>query len=364
MHPDDVRDLFACIDVGPSATFSESLLTRLQAEAAIVDRVSDGDVEGSLLAPILLDLRSEPRPSDRRAERPRGRPSRGRVVAAAAAAAVIVISVAIATRDDGVDLETPPVDQPSTTEPTGPPMAVPRGLHALPPEGADPSLPVNGELLAELPMPIWVYEDGRVISARWFGLYSWDGFLEQRLTPEGVELVRSEILATHPSQELCRPGGPGGYGFSDGGRMVCAHSTSGAWAAVAPRLYDLPDGGPTWLPPSAWADPVPKPYVPSSYAIRIQGDGKLTRDAVLADLPPAITGVLASAPPCEFELFPPSHGDTLCWKVTTDQARAIVNTDGFTAQYLRGILMGPGWGYFFEMPPYLPHDKAVWCCGG
>ena len=366
MHPDDVRELFACIDAEPRAAFSDALLTRLQSEHASVGHLPTGGAEPSMPPPILLHLDSDPVPRalDRRAVAPRRQ--RSRVVAAvAAAAALIVAGVVVTMRDDDVDLENPPADQPSTTVP---PSALPEGLHALPPEGADPSLPVTAELLAELPMPIWVYEDGRVISARWSGsgvvIGDWSGFLEQRLTPEGVELVRAEIQASRPAQDLCRPGGPGGYGFSDGGRMVCAHSTSGGWEAVYPRLYELPDGAPSWLPASAWADPTTKPYVPSSYAIQISGDGDLAMDAVLDDLPPAVVEVLASAPQCEFDLFPPSHGDRLCWKVTTEAARVIVEHDGFTAQYDRGILMGPGWGYSFEMPPYLPHDNAVWCCGG
>lgn len=93
-------------------------------------------------------------------------------------------------------------------------------------------------------------------------------------------------------------------------------------------------------------------------------DAEIDRAAVLADLPPAVAELLTVAPQCAFDLFPPAHDDSVCWKVTTEEARAIVDTQGFSPQHGRGILMGTGWGYFFEMPPYLPHDTAVWCCGG
>jgi hypothetical protein len=324
MHPDDVRELFACIDAEPSPTFFEALLTRLESGHEL-GRCADVAVGSSIQAPILLDLRPPSPAADREVARPRGRRPRARIVAAVAAAAAVIIGSVLATRDDGVELETPPVDQPTTsmvpTTPTVPPSQLPEGLYALPPEGADPSMPAAGELVAELPMPIWVYEDGRVISALWSGNDvpgDWTGFLEQRLTPEGVELVRAEVERTDPSQAYCRPGGPGGYGFSDGGREVCAHATRGGWESVYPRLYELPRGAPSWLPATAWADPDPKPYVPSSYVIQLTVDGQPTRDEVVAMLPPAVAGVLAAAPECAFDIFPPSHGERLCWKVTTD----------------------------------------------
>jgi len=73
-----------------------------------------------------------------------------------------------------------------------------------------------------------------------------DGF-----QPEGVELVREEILANRPDPGYCRPGGPGGYGYSDGGRPVCEHASvnglSREWEELYPRLSALPTGASTWL---------------------------------------------------------------------------------------------------------------------
>jgi hypothetical protein len=60
------------------------------------------------------------------------------------------------------------------------------GASVLPPEGASPSAPERGKLVAGKE-DIYVYADGRMIWGR-EGLPVW---LEQHLTPEGVELVRS-----------------------------------------------------------------------------------------------------------------------------------------------------------------------------
>ena len=60
------------------------------------------------------------------------------------------------------------------------------GASVLPPEGASPSAPERGKLVAGKE-DIYVYADGRMIWGR-EGLPVW---LEQRLTPQAVELVRS-----------------------------------------------------------------------------------------------------------------------------------------------------------------------------
>ncbi len=88
------------------------------------------------------------------------------------------------------------------------------GAIGLPPVGASPSVPEHGELLATLTArpgtrfpgsfvpvhQIRVYSDGRVVWRREdrpgpaTGVAT--GYLEQRLAPEGVELLRSELLST------------------------------------------------------------------------------------------------------------------------------------------------------------------------
>ena len=89
----------------------------------------------------------------------------------------------------------------------------------LPPVGATPSAPESGELVIQYRLDTelarwqgrgWVYADGRLITLRLRlsrlrnqrsdlpeAANRWSsGFLEQRLTPEGVELLRSEIVST------------------------------------------------------------------------------------------------------------------------------------------------------------------------
>ena len=95
-----------------------------------------------------------------------------------------------------------------------------KGFVGLPPVGATPSAPESGELVIQYWFDTediepadggrgWVYADGRLLTAdarpitlrshsdrpeaatRWSS-----GLLEQRLTPEGVELLRSEIVST------------------------------------------------------------------------------------------------------------------------------------------------------------------------
>ena len=83
-----------------------------------------------------------------------------------------------------------------------------RGFIGLPPIGATPSAPESGELVVYLDKHhyrAWVYADGRMIWQRdTLGPLGrkvpgganevTSGYLEQRLTPEGVELVRSAVV--------------------------------------------------------------------------------------------------------------------------------------------------------------------------
>jgi len=115
------------------------------------------------------------------------------------------------------------------TGPTGSPDAEWDGFD-LPPEGAVPSSPETGKVIARFKRPlgpfgwVFVYADGRVLSVEVPG---GTHFVERRLSPEGVELVRS--------------------------------------GAVEPRRFLRP-AGPS-LPAGAWADPDARPYVSSRYAV-------------------------------------------------------------------------------------------------
>jgi hypothetical protein len=284
-------------------------------------------------------------------------------VAAAAAAALLVGAGVLVQRTSNDRVRTrPPAGPASTTTTTRPPL--PAGLIGLPAEGAAPSTPETGQLLATLPIPIWVYEDGRVISARWTTYDDWTGYLEQRLTPEGVELVRAEILALGPLEE-CRTGA-GNYGYADGSRIVGEspgnRNLCGNLSQYQ-RLSELQYGAPSWLPASAWADPVPKPYVPSTYQFQISPAADVP--AMLEDLPSEAAELLTRSTECGFL----ANGSSwVCFEVSTEEARQVAATLGISQPpygYPWAITWEGQFGFYHVvLLPYLPHHAPVWCCGG
>ena len=129
------------------------------------------------------------------------------------------------------------------------------GNMGLPPEGATPSTPDNGELVVGLhgmtghgETAIYVYADGRLISHRHRDVGPpgaataiSTGYLVQRLTPEGVELLRAEVLSSGLFEEYhevdgipCRDPGP----KRRSPRQRCLHWLAGADAG-ADRLGHL-----------------------------------------------------------------------------------------------------------------------------
>jgi hypothetical protein len=179
------------------------------------------------------------------------------------------------------------------------------GPTSLPPEGAMPSTPESGELvvyyygrpeLSGFPTffvpvnAVYVYADGRVISRREggaFGVYEpgtgevRTGFLERRLTPEGVELLRSEIVSTGLFDRDRYVVGSHGLKWGEihvrnGDRLVevawcCRQGTPDTeptpeQALALSRLTELLSDLPSWLPAGAWEDVEPRAYVPVSYA--------------------------------------------------------------------------------------------------
>jgi hypothetical protein len=185
-----------------------------------------------------------------------------------------------------------------------------QGFIGLPPQGATPSTPESGELeisywvgypRADLGRSrAWVYADGRLLwlrggsdlnltaAANQFS----SGFLEQRLTPEGVELLRSEILSAgefglgplhdpFPCPEgaslvkysCAPPQAPLGseplqvpywvtIDVHNVGRLLTVDRTSDLERLEA-RLTDPA----SWLPESAWADRETRAYVPSRFSV-------------------------------------------------------------------------------------------------
>ena len=162
------------------------------------------------------------------------------------------------------------------------------GASVLPPEGASPSAPERGKLVAGKE-DIYVYADGRMIWGR-EGLPVW---LEQRLTPQGVELVRS--------------------------------------GAVRLDGQSLDPG--SALPESALEDRLIKAYVPSRYAV-CPGYwpwnlGSLEPASILGHLPVPAQALLRGheqtydASAGTRGNLPPPFTSVECFEVTTEKARAL-----------------------------------------
>jgi hypothetical protein len=226
-----------------------------------------------------------------------------------------------------------------------------RGFIGLPPEGATPSAPDRGELVvswfgrsATLPgryggplFRVWVYADGRIIWSRSGSIPEGaneltSGYLERRLTPEGIELLRSEVLALldqtpslletvpddppqagyHPSRSALFV--PPDYGSGWGSVEVADgdHFLHLSWEhacpppTIAPRCQEAASSRVTAtqdqlsalrrvdalltdpasvLPASAWAVRKIRAYVPSHYAVCLQTSPPKDASDLLALLP-------------------------------------------------------------------------------
>jgi hypothetical protein len=295
-----------------------------------------------------------------------------------------------------------------------------RGFIGLPPQGATPSAPESGELEifywgngdpGDEPgdgpgIKVWVYADGRLIS--------WQtgsdlpesanplstGFLEQRLTPEGVELLRSEVTSTglfdHDQVLVTDRGAPRFVDVRNGSRLVhvgavreCANprapcllpipGATNATPSQANALYRLNrrlSDPVSWLPESAWADRDIRAYVSSKYAVCYGGwlpDQQIERSRVLGLLPAAARDLLEDATLRQGPLFGepgnfrPSY--EYCSDMTTDEARAVaVALDDAGLERASGAnrlhyrIEAPGSNpdeasVYFE--PYLPHGEIV-----
>jgi hypothetical protein len=160
----------------------------------------------------------------------------------------------------------------------------------LPPDGAPPSTPLEGQpvmsfvgrvnVIGHDVHAMWVYDDGRLIWKRNLDSSKADksvfgaigpttGLLEQRLTPEGIRLLRSAILT--PDAMIGDNWGHG-LGVEWGeirvridGRMTGVHWTS---RVLPGRLADPS----LWLPATAWADARIGAFVASQYTVGFSGD--------------------------------------------------------------------------------------------
>jgi hypothetical protein len=163
-------------------------------------------------------------------------------------------------------------------------------FQGLPLEGAPPSTPVTGELvISDWGIHPWysanVYADGRLIWAREGG----PGWIEQSLTPEGIELLRSRAV------EL-------------GGQ------------------YEAPGSG---LPESAWADREIRAFVPARFAFcyewRVPGlnraEAGVSPLSIPGLLPDEVQAILRGA--MLHSQGPDADPLDRCHDVTTQEARVL-----------------------------------------
>ena len=334
-----------------------------------------------------------------------GRPGRRRLVALAAAVLVVVVGTASAF--SGVRA-----------------FFLDRGFIGLAPEGATPSAPQSGDLvvhwegwIATLPpqrdgrdiFRAWAYADGRIISARRAhvpgpnrgipeGANEFNsGYLEQRLTPEGVELVRSAVaglfersrtvLETGPADDvpLLGMGGRlalfvpedfpssgamevpegdrfvrlhwGGIGENEKERVWVREHVEGTMAtpeqlAALRRVEALLTDPASVLPPGAWAVREVRAYVPSHYAVCLYTAPSKDASQLLSMLPGRAADLLRDKSRTSSEGDVVSNIDqepghmvvigrsvTYCYKVETEEAREV-------AEALSGLDPEPGWSGF------------------
>jgi hypothetical protein len=335
----------------------------------------------------------------------RGGPRRRRLVMLAATALVAIVGTASAiggVRDLFLD----------------------RGFIGLAPEGATPSAPESGDLVvhweaftATLPpqregrdiFRAWAYADGRIIWARRAhvpgpnrgipeGANEFNsGYLEQRLTPKGVELVRSAVAGLFESSRTVLERGPAGDVplLGMGGRLALFvpedfpsfgsmeardgdgfvrlqwRSTGGnakekafvrenyegetatpEQLSALRRVEALLTDPTSVLPPSAWAVRKVRAYVPSHYAVCIYTAPPKDASHLLSMLPARAADLLRDKSRTGSEDDVVSNIDqepghmvvvgrsvTYCFKVETAEARQV-------ADALSGLDRAPGWTGF------------------
>ena len=221
-----------------------------------------------------------------------------------------------------------------------------QGFIGLPPEGATPSSPASGELEiyywvtgdpgnkpGDGPrITAWMYSDGRLISLRYGSdlpesanpLFT--GFLEQRLTPDGVELFRSEIVSTglfdhhQPARREASPHSV--IQVRIGERLVrvqvgCPGCPANFPEGLGERVADAA----SWLPASAWKDRQMRAYVASRYAISYFAQPQaLERSRVLSLLPAAAEDLLRAKDAVSEQWVQSDHYVS---DLTTEEARAL-----------------------------------------
>jgi hypothetical protein len=265
-------------------------------------------------------------------------------------------------------------------------LVIDKGIVGLPPVGATPSAPESGVLemyywLHGVPGggKNWVYADGRLI--RLGGGANGRprrGFIEQRLTRDGVKLLRSEIVSAGgfgqppPGSESLHPRNGSSIQVRKGDRLVPLR-----WASDLKRLEARLTDPESWLPASAWKQRKIRAYVPSRFQVCAAAvvvpdldkprQGRVVQMGlarIVALLPEAAQNVLRGR---DWNARGAGPG---CFAVTTNEARSLakaLDAAGPAAARKGGLI---NLNYAFDAPgpsrqvsigfsPYLPHGETT-----
>jgi hypothetical protein len=293
-----------------------------------------------------------------------------RIAAGVVGVAFFVAAVWIVTTGGPFDRTKTPV-APGGTE-TGPPVAPDpdaESSNALPPEGARPSTPESGELVLQLESSVWVYADGRLISRLYdqdaLGPYS--GLVEQHLTHEGVEFLRSNVLSTglfDRDLNFVWNAFSVSIQVRDGDRLVLVHlgPAETGWrgldsveatpqqASVLNSLQMLLTDPTSW-PSDVWEDQEIRGYVPTSYSVCSRGFPEVEPSRVLALLPEPARDLLGAGY-MKTDGIDKSPVD--CSQMTTDEARTLAGILDAA-----GLANWPGWLAYSLEDPEKPRGNIV-----
>jgi hypothetical protein len=223
------------------------------------------------------------------------------------------------------------------------PAQVPTHFAGVPPQGTHPSTPTTGKLLLSfvttIPYVAWnVYADGRVIGQSWDsvgdptvfprGARMIDtSYVQRRLTPHGVHLLRARILSTGLFERDLRLRIPkwiqyqirrgdhivtftGSPQVASGHELLVKVPTPAQARGLAQIKALLADTAAWSLPTSAWADREVRTFAPSHYVFAYDRG------------PPDLTKLPSPLLPYKKLL---SHGGAnTCKIVTTGYLRAIL----------------------------------------
>jgi hypothetical protein len=272
-----------------------------------------------------------------------------------------------------------------------------KGIVGLPPVGATPSTPESGALEMHYRLhgvpgggKNWVYADGRLIKlGGWANGRTRRGFIEQRLTREGVKLLRSEIVSAGGFGHDQPP--PGSDSLPDrwppiqvrrGDRLVPLR-----WASDLERLEARLTDPESWLPAGAWKQRKFRAYVPSRFEV-------CAAAVVVPDIDKPRQGRLVQMGPARIvALLPAAAQDVLrgrdwrtralrltpsarrgiyggCFAVTTNEARSLAKAlDGAgpaTARKGGAINLNykfdapsPSRQVWISFDPFLPHGEVI-----